>query len=150
MTEAGIRDSLIAHFHTLNTVSGVEFLTDEYTEGESTFYKNVHYPNKRFVLPNDRSFFELTFLPSEPSPVSLGENAQNEIAGIFQIDVCTPLDVGTLEADDKKDYLYEMFKRGTYINDIVEVTKVYSPTETAESDFYRVVVRVQWTALIDN
>lgn len=149
MTEAVIRDSLISHFHTLNEMSGADFLVEKYTEGSSEYYKNVHYPNKRFSVPDNKRFFELTFLPSEPSPVAIGEDSQNEWNGILQIDICTPLDVGEFEADDKKSFLYELFKRGTSIDD-VEITKVYSPTAGAESDFYRTVVRVNWTAIIDN
>lgn len=149
MTESVIRDTLINHFHTLNSFSGADFLEDRYIEGETEYYKNVHYPNKRFEIPESKSFFELTFLPSEPSPIAIGEDSQNEWNGILQIDVCTPLDVGEFESDDKKNYLYQLFKRGTIIND-VEITKVYSPTAGAESDFYRTVVRVNWTAIIDN
>lgn len=140
MTESVIRNSLFAHFEKLNEFSGAEFITEN----------NVHYPNKRFEIPEDKSFFELSFLPSEPYPLAMGENSQNEWNGVLQIDVGVPLDVGTDEIDDKKEWIYKLFARGTNIDKIVDIKKVYSPTEGSAGEYYNVVIRVEWVAVIDN
>ena len=146
MTDSVIKQSLIDRFLTLNTTSGTDFIMFD-TSGNTT---NVALSNKSFTPPDNGSWFELYFLPAEPVPASLGENAQNRWTGIFQIDICVPLNAGDGEVNDKYSYITELFKRGTTFDD-VEIQNCYSPKDgEAEDICYRKIVRITWTADIDN
>lgn len=139
MTEICIGKALYERFKTLNEFSGTKYITEN----------NVAYPNVLFNPPEDKRWFELSVVADKPNAVSLGQDAQNRWTGIFQVDICTPLNKGEKEANTKYEWIAKLFKRGTCFGD-VEVDRVYKATEGAEDDFYKTVVRVEWTATIDN
>lgn len=146
MTSSDIRLKLIEHFHKLIEVENWE--SELYGMDDNGHFKNVSYPNERFTIPDDKYFYELSVMNGTPSPISLGQDAPTSHNGIFQIDVCTPTGNGTIESDDRKEVLFKLFKRGIVIGDSIEVTNVYSPTESSEGDFYRTVVRVEYNTVI--
>lgn len=140
MNETYIRDELFKHFNTLNEFSQINFLTGE----------NVYLPNIEFKPPIGERWFELSFLSTEPSPVSIGKGSQNRFNGFLQIDICTPLNTGTDETDDIYSFVSGLFSRGTVISNCIEINKVYIAQTGEEKLCYRTVVRVEWTADIDN
>lgn len=148
MTDFDIQEKLIAHFHTLNTASGCAFLTDEITDEEENVigYGNVSYPNFPFNMPEDKRFFALHFLPGTPDAVAIGEEAPTRWEGIFQIDIYMALDYGEEEVKAKYEAIMGLFKRGTFIDNTVDVNKCYRLTPQEEIDAYKTVVRVEWTA----
>jgi hypothetical protein len=138
MTSVDLQEQLTARFKTLNDFSGIKFITD----------KNVSYPNIAFTQPDDNRFFILSFMFNEPEAISNFDEAQDEITGIFQIDICTPLESGESESNNKFKWISKLFSRGTTFEDI-EITKSPSKTVDYDSDYYRTTVRINWVARID-
>lgn len=139
MTETSIEKALYERFMTLNEFSGTSYITKE----------NIAFPNVSFEPPQNKRWFELFVLSDSPNSVGIGEEAQNRWNGIFQINICTPLDKGVKESNAKYEWIAKLFKRGTCFGD-VEINKVYKATEVAADDCFKTVVRIEWTATIDN
>jgi hypothetical protein len=144
MTDFDIQEKLIAHFNTLNLASGCAFLSD-YSETTKE-YGNVSYPNKPFDMPDDKRFFVLHFMPGEPDAVAIGEGSPTRWEGLFQIDIYVQKDYGEDEVKAKYDSIMELFKRGTFIDNTVDINKSYRLTPQEEIDAYKTVVRIEWTA----
>lgn len=106
------------------------------------------YPNKAFVVPANKSWFEVDFIPPNVDAVGMYEDSQDMWSGIFQIAICTPLNKGEDEADNKYLWIAKLFSRGKTFEDI-NIRKCSKVTVTAENDHYRTVVRVEWDAVID-
>ena len=139
MTDTAIKTALINRFLTLNTFSGIDFTTAS----------NVAKPNEAFNQPTDNRWFQLHFIPNEPEQIAIGVSNYERWTGLFQIDICTPLDRGELEADTKYEWIAKLFARGTSFSNVI-VERVYSPDCDVEKDHYKKIVRVEWTADIDN
>lgn len=139
MKDIGIRDSLFNHFKTLNTFSGITFLTSD----------NVKYPNEKFKEPENKRWFEVHFLPDAPSGIAMGFNELERYRGVLQIDVVTPFDSGESEADTKFQWIAKLFAVGTSIGDVL-VDKVYKAKTVEEGKCYRTIVRIEFDADVDN
>lgn len=137
-----VKESLINHFLKLNTFSQVGFI--------ETNNKNVAFPNKSFTIPTDSLFFVLHFLDDEPESVGLYNKEQERYTGFLQIDICTPLNVGEDEADDVYSFICGLFSNGSVIDDDVTVNKVCRVQSVAEKNYYKSVVRVYFTADVNN
>lgn len=135
-----VKQSLINRFLELNEFSQVNFITEE----------NVCLPNKSFKQPTDTLFFVLHFLDDEPEEVGLYNKEQERYTGFLQIDICTPLNVGEDEADDVYSFICGLFDVGSVINEDTTVNKVCRVQTVAEKDYYKSVVRVYFTADVNN
>lgn len=133
-----VKNDCLAYFKKINDAYGVKFITES----------NVSEPNKAFTIPTNKRWFEVSFMPSQSVPVGMGKDTQERIVIVMQIDICTPLKMGTDESDDKVALITQYFQRGTVIGD-AEVEDVYVGTEYADTQCYRAVVRVNLTADID-
>lgn len=142
MTEDAIKNALIKHFEKLNTVSGKPFISAEKS--------NVCKDNIEFTPPANKNWFKLSFNSDEPDEYGLGNLDQDQYSGFFQIDICVPLGKGEAQCNAIYEALSKLFSRGTCIADFVDVSKVYSPISDVQANYYRKVVRVNWTALINN
>jgi len=142
MTDAYIEQTLIDAFLTLNEFSGIPYIE---RDGNGNLL-NVSIPNQPFTPPADNRFFILNFLPGEPEPAGLGENAENLWSGILQIDVFVSLGAGMDESYEKLKRIYKLFGRGK-VFDRVTIVKTYRATHGAvpEMGFYRTVIRVEFT-----
>ena len=138
MTSVDLQKQLTARFLTLNDFSGIEYLTE----------KNVSYPNVNFKKPDDKRYFVLNFMFNDPNAVANFSDAQDEYTGIFQIDICTPLDKGESESNSKFEWISKLFPRGATFDDI-EITRTPSKKATYESDCYKAIVRIEFVARID-
>lgn len=139
MTETTIQDSLIARFMTLNTFSGVSYLTSD----------NVALPNTVFKQPANNKWFRLSFRSNQPNSVGIGTESQNEYTGFFQIDICTPINKGESEPNAKYKHIANLFKRGTEFDNVL-INKVYRSNTEVEENHYKTIVTVLWTGRIDN
>ena len=75
------------------------------------------FANERFVPPNDeRAWFEIDFIPGEPTPAGLGTEAQNRWVGLMQITICIPKGVGNGEAVTIYEMLATTFARGVVVD----------------------------------
>jgi len=138
MTEVYLQDLLFKEFKKLNSFSGVNFITD----------KNVSYPNKSFIVPDDKRYFVLNFLSNAPTPIATFSDSQNLYNGFLQIDIYTSLDVGESEIDNKYSWISKLFSRGKEIEDIM-IIRTYKANSRALQDSYCCSVRVEWEAVID-
>ena len=139
MKEVSLQKSLIDRFKTLNKISGIDFLTDS----------NVSYPNKPFTKPDDKRWFEVTFLNNEPEVLADFYGNLSRWNGILQIDICTPLEKGEDEAYTKYEWISKIFRRGDTFDDIM-IDNCYIADRETETDHYRTVVRVNWEADTDD
>lgn len=140
MTIYDIEEVLTDHFKTLNYFAGVQFITS----------KNVWYPNKPIKVPEDKRWFEVTFLNNEADSSAMFDESQDRYTGFMQIDICVPLDKGELEASNKVKWLSKLFRRGQFLGDIsVEITSTSRVGTVTESDHYRVIMRVNYSCDID-
>lgn len=133
MTEIDLQKAFIERFNLL----GEEYIKD-----------NVYTPNSNFTIPQNKTWYELYFLSNPPVSAGLSADSQNRYTGIFQIDICTPLNVGTDGADDKYRAISKLFNRDTYFSNIY-VLRCYRARQYAEKDHFRTTIRVEWTADID-
>lgn len=111
---------------------------------------NVYYDNKQFTPPTNSNWFKLSYNADEPDEYGIGNLDQDIYSGFFQIDICTPLGKGEEQCNTIYKKLCELFARGTCIEDMVDIDKVYSPVTDVQANYYRKVVRVNWTAVINN
>jgi hypothetical protein len=138
MTDTYIQRTLTDAFLTLNNSSGkpyINFVDDKPV--------NVAFPNIQFLPPASKQFFVLSFLPGKPNPVGMGTEAYNRWAGVFQIDVYSPIGKGEDEVNAKYEALAKLFERGKCF-DAVIIQKTYCPLREPEADTYRAVVRIEW------
>jgi hypothetical protein len=56
------------------------------------------------------------------------------------------LDYGEDEVKAKYEAIMDLFKRGTFIDNTVDINKCYRLTPQEEIDAYKTVVRVEWAA----
>lgn len=141
MKDTEVRIALMNRFKTLNDFSGVPYIKN----GE----KNIAIANFSFVEPEDKRYFRLSFLPAEPENIGMYNCLQQRITGVFQIDIYTPKGKGFDEADTKFKWISKLFLEGTSFNG-VDIEKVYRASEIEEDDKYRTVVRVNFTADVNN
>lgn len=139
MKDIDIRKSFIARFKTLPS----KYFT--------TNYGNVNENNnKSFTIPASKQFFNLTLMCNAPSQIGvISDGSQERITGIFQIDVCVPLNVGMDGVDATAKDIFNKFKVGTTFGDVT-VTGVYNATSSVEDTYYRQVIRVEFDADIIN
>lgn len=153
MTEFDIQDSLFKKFCELddfakeNGYNGEPFLGKEEIDGE-TVYKNVHFPNIPFELPNKGGWFDLTFRNNEPESAALGGESQNRFTGVLYIDIYSPTDGGEDEARNKYEWIARLFTRDLYFDDVV-IMRTYISTKGNDAVSYRLQAAVEWTADID-
>jgi hypothetical protein len=144
MNDSYIEQRLIDAFLTLNDFSGIEYIK---RNGEKLL--NVDLPNTPFTVPSERRFFSLSFLSNEPNPSGLGSNAENTWSGIFQVDIMVPIGAGMAEISAKYDWISRLFERGKTFDEVM-ILRTYRATEGPETDFYRVVIRVEFRASLKN
>lgn len=137
MTELDIQEILFNRFKELNEISGKNYLKGDVNEN----YNN----NRSFKIPADKRWWRVTFMSDRPVQTGLGEGSGNNYAGILQVDINTPLNKGEEEASTKFNYLGQVFYRGLVLDE-VEVKTVYIADKSAESDYYRMTVRIEWEA----
>lgn len=138
MKDIDIRKALIERFLTLNEFSGIEFIKD-----------NVSEPNITFIEPADKRYFKLSFMPAEPEQIGMYNCNQQRYSGLFQIDICTPKGSGEDEADNKFSWISKLFLEGTSFNG-VDIDKVYKAIVIEEENLFRTVVRINFTADVNN
>lgn len=134
MTELDIQKTLFDAFNTLNEFSGIEFIKD-----------NVAYLNKPFTVPYSKRWFELNIISDRPETTALMNGAPERWNGFLQVDICTPLNKGEDEAGTKYEWLSRLFSRGKMFGPVI-IKSCYIAHRESESDHYRMVVRIEFTA----
>lgn len=139
MKHIEIRKEFINRFMTLNSFSGCNFIKNE----------NVAFPNETFTPPTDNKYFRLSFNPDTPETIGMYNCDQQRYYGFFQIDICSPKNKGLADSDNKFEWICKLFKEGTSFEGI-DIEKVYLATTSEEDNLYRTVVRVNFTADVNN
>ena len=143
MTEFDIQDILFDRFKELNTSSGKSYLKQD-SKGE---YINVHFPNTKFSIPDNKRWFDLTFRNGEPSDASIMEGSQYRFAGVLYIDIYSPKDFKEKEVREKYQAIARLFNDAEL--DYVDILKVYISSRGNNADSYRLQIAVNWEADID-
>lgn len=149
MTDAYIEKTLVSAFKTLSLIKTKTASVKSET--------NVAEMNKTFTQSNwaNEGWYEIDFLPGEPTQAELGATGRNRWVGIFQITICVKLNTGKDMANARYDAIAALFKRGTVFSG-VEITNCHrspnltSELEGAESDHYRLPVRIAYRADLAN
>ena len=133
------------------TNSGIETAFRTELESLTLYIKddNVAWPNEAFSRPESGGWYEVDHLPGTPIQAALGEGSPNRWVGIYQITICIPLNFGKDMINARYDAIAEHFKRGTVISGI-EIERVYCGPDDTESDHYRLPVRIEYRADIEN
>ena len=139
MTEFDIQKILIDRFKQLNTISGKPYIKESYS--------NVHFPNSKFTVPQDKRWFDLTFRSNEPSDASLMEGSQYRFTGVLYIDIYAPVDKKEDEVEAKYKAIAKLFNDAEL--DYVDIMSVYISTKGNDADSYRLQVAINWEADID-
>lgn len=73
----------------------------------------TEYENTKFTVPDGCALWtSVKQLPTGDDPVTLGSGGENEVTGIFQIDVNVPLDTGEKQLQETLDILRSFFTPG--------------------------------------
>ncbi len=114
---------------------------------------SVAWENKDFN-PASARWYRVAFLPGEPRAAAIGTDAQNRHVGIFQIDIMSPTGAGDVPAQTEAERIAACYKRGTVLTSSgvsVIIDKAYRmPGDSSDPAWYRIPVRVQWRADVDN
>lgn len=148
-TDSFVEDTLVAAFKTLSLIKSK-------TISGKTVY-NYSEINKVFEKSNwmAEGWYELDMIPGEPYQAELGTSGRNRWVGIFQVTVCVPLNSGKTMANARYEALATLFKRGGVLSG-VEITSCHrcpnlsSDMEGAETDHYRLPVRIAYRADLEN
>lgn len=143
MTDAYIEDALVTAFKTLSLIK------TKTVNGKSE--TNVAEMNKTFTQATwtNEGWYEIDFLPGEPTQAEFGDSGRNRWVGIMQITVCVPLNTGKVMANARYNAIADLFKRGTVFSE-VEITGCYREIEDPETDHYRLPVRIAYRADLAN
>lgn len=124
-----------------------------FTSGDAGDVSIVFYENTD-INSNPRQTFISSFLRmGEPSTAGCGKDAFNKQVGIYQINVNTPLHIGSGPALIIADAVANEFKRGTkYDVDDFEITiqKAYVSKSIVDSTHYMIPVTIQFYAYTSN
>ena len=69
-------------------IRNVKKKLDEFFPGKPVTWANVKFD------PPAGLWFEIAYLPGRPEPSTLGDEGEDEVMGVAQIDVCIPVDSG--------------------------------------------------------
>lgn len=157
MVQSYVNDVLVGLFE--STVmddgnGGKESLFHKNDKGE---YEDINYEFEAFKRPSYGVWYELHFLPSQPSMAEIGRSAMNEWSGIFQINICVLKTIRTITPQfGVKDYvdnayasIAEVMKRGV-IKDRVHITGIGISSAIDNGDYYSAPISVSWYANLAN
>lgn len=149
MTEFDVQKKLFEKFYTLdNFAADNGFVGVPYFERDGgTKVLNVHEPNKPFVKPESKRWFDLTFRSNDPVDASIMEGSQYRFTGVFYIDIYTEEDVGEDEAESIYCWIAKLFNSAEI--EYIDIVKVYISTKGNDADCYRLQVAIEWEADID-
>lgn len=90
----------------------------------------------------------MSFLSNDPEPSGLFEEAQDYYSGIFQIDICRPLNETEKNSELRYKQICKVFYRGATFGDI-EIKSTPSRSVVYKDEYFCTTVRVVWEAYID-
>lgn len=97
------------------------------------------------------SWSRFTLLPAETTQVTIGDAGQDRLNGLAQIDIFTPMDVGTATSMSKAELVLSAFPRGTELTisgQIVRVERCWIETGSQDGKHYHTPVMLRWHSLV--
>lgn len=73
---------------------------------------NTRWENSTFTPPNATPWAAVSYIPAQPDVATLGDDGEDEVRGIFQIDLNYPVNSGTQASEQKADSIAQLFKAG--------------------------------------
>jgi len=105
------------------------------------------YPNQAFEVPANAPWARLFILANQPFVGSLGDEGEDEVSGILQIDLHTPLGEGTYTVDQAFNTIRAQFKAGTYLSYggqwVIILSCGITPLGPQET-FYKSAITIEW------
>ncbi len=114
---------------------------------------NVAFPNAEYAPTGGTLYLRPTFLPAMTEQAELGDEGENKLLGLYQIDVYGSTGVGVGETEIVAEGLLTAFKRGkTFASSVVtaRIEKAWRGPAAQEADRYRVPVFIEWFAYVAN
>ena len=92
-------------------------------------------------------WFGLTYIPDIPDVATLGDGGEDEVRGIFQIDIFTPINTGEKEPQDLIDVMRSYFTAGrrfSYNQQEVVITQCGRTDGFISNNYFRIPLSVIW------
>lgn len=111
----------------------------------------VQWPNVAFTPPAAGPWAAVHFMPTQPVVATLGLGGDDEVDGVFQVDLNYPPNSGTAEVDAKYEAIKDLFTAGTrfeYQGQEVVIRSCGRSTGKMVNNFYCVHVTIAFYAYI--
>jgi hypothetical protein len=111
----------------------------------------VEYENAQFVKPTATKWARIHFLPNAPSVETLGNEGQDLVDGIMQIDLNYPQNTGDGQARQDFEEVRAAFPAGVSYStggQVVTIKNCGRSQGRLVDQWYRVSITVYWYALI--
>lgn len=99
--------------------------------------------------PENALHCELTYMPASTAASTLGDEGQDENVGLYQIDIVSPISMGTGARRRLVDTLYKAFPLGrglAYGDQVVTISSFGRSTNRTDGTDNRVAVSLYWRA----
>jgi len=96
---------------------------------------------------HDSVWLGISYIPNIPDVATLGDGGEDDLNGIFQIDIFTPLGKGEKDALDIVDVLRSYFTAGrrfAYSGQEVVITGCGQTNGFSSNNYFRIPVSVIW------
>jgi hypothetical protein len=107
--------------------------------------------NMRNTSRSGEKFTRVTLLPAATRQLSVGVNGRDQLSGLLQVDIFTPMDTGIDYANELADAIIAHFPRGLSFTDTITTTHIqraWRQVGGRVETFYQIPVVVQWSAII--
>lgn len=124
-----------------------------FTSGDAGNVSIVFYENTEIKSSSNMTFLSSYLMMGESAAAGCGTEALNKHTGIYQINVNTPLNVGSGPALVIADAVAEEFKRGTKLDAgsfEITIKKVFVSKSIKDNTHYMIPVTIQFYAYTGN
>lgn len=126
-------------------------LTQAFVNGAFFSSSNVAWENKKFDPPAN-PWARFTYIPNQPEVATLGDEGQDELTGILQIDLNYPQDNGLKDVSDKYESIRTIFAPGnifTHAGQWVRISSCGRSHGRIVDNYYRVTITIMFYAYIN-
>ena len=108
--------------------------------------------NNSIEVDGRGAFCRSTLLNSEPMPLTVGPNGNNQYKGLYQVDLFYPQDNGTTTQNALAGLVIDAFPRSLILNDATTGLNVHVDMSwqltayTVQQNYYVVPISVRWSS----
>lgn len=107
----------------------------------------LHSENSTYDPVVGQLYIKAIFLPAEPVPAAIGNQAPSRVFGLYQVTIFAPANAGRGLAYYWADQLTKLFKRGTIITELgteVKIVNTWPESPATNQDWYALPVSIRW------